>query len=216
MLYFFYGSDRDKARVALNKAIEKSRKRAEVLRITDAHTVADLSAALSGPGMFGPDGGRIVVLDSILGGENKEMKTMLLDSLAGMKGGEETSFILEGALDAATRKQVEKYAEKTEKFDAPKKAEEKGIFVLANALERGDKKALWVGLMREFEKGTAPEAIHGLLFWGAKRMVLNARTSEACTHGQSLIALLAELPHESRRKGVELEYALERFALSKT
>lgn len=216
MLFFFHGSDRDKARLAFNKAVEKKRKRADVVRITDAHTAADLSAALSGPGMFGPDDGRLVVFDSILGGENKDMRAMLLDSLSGIKASEEHFFMLEGALDAATRKQVEKYAEETEKFDLPKKAEEKGIFVLANALERGDRKALWVGLMREFEKGTVPEAIHGLLFWGAKKMLMNARAPAERARREALVAKLAELPHESRRKGVELEYALERFALSKT
>ncbi len=215
MLYFFHGTDREAARLALNKAVEKNRKNGQVIRITDAHSHADLSAALSGPGMFGPDGGRIVVLDSIVGGQNVEMREAVLASLSAFRGEAEPVYMLEDKLDAATRKQIEKYAEKTEKFDAPKKAEEKGIFILANALERGDKKALWVGLMRELEKGSAPEAIHGLLFWGAKRMVQSAHDAQGKNRAMALVAKLAELPHEARRRGVELEYALEQFALSK-
>jgi DNA polymerase III delta subunit len=213
MLYFFYGSDRDKARAALNKALEKAVRQAEILRITDAHVLADLSSALQGPGMFSK--GRVVVFDSILGGENEEMGAKLSGALKEMRDSEEIFYILEGALDAATRKQVEKYAEKSEKFDAPKKEKDNTIFALANALQKGDRKALWVGLMREFSKGAAPEAVHGLLFWGAKQMYSKARGSGERATAEHLISTLAELPHEARRKGEDLEYALERFALSK-
>jgi UDP-N-acetyl-D-mannosaminuronic acid transferase (WecB/TagA/CpsF family) len=73
---------------------------------------------------------------------------------------------------------------------------------------------LWVGLMREYAKGSAPEAVHGLLFWGAKQMVLKARSDAEAARGRALAAALAALPHESRRKGEDLSYALERFALT--
>src|SRR4051812_16669635 len=119
MLYFFYGTDRDKARAALNHALEKAIKQAEILRITDAHSTADLVSALSGPGMFAK--ARVVVFDSVLGGANDEMRTKLLETLENLRDSKEHFYMLEGALDAATRKHVEKYAEKSEKFDAPKK-----------------------------------------------------------------------------------------------
>jgi hypothetical protein len=212
MLYFFFGSDRDKARSAMNKAVEKAAKRSHIVRITDAHSPADLQTTLSGPGMFSSE--RVIVLDSIAGGANEEMRTQLLGALEYMKDSKEDFFMLEGALDAATRKQIEKFAEKSEKFDAPKKEKDNSIFALASSLQKGDRKALWVGLMREFAKGAAPEAVHGLLFWGAKRMFLNARGEEK-VRAENLIAALAEIPHEARRKGEDLEYALERFVLSK-
>src|ERR1043166_3235415 len=134
MLLLFYGSDRDKARMALNKALEKAVKRADIVRITDAHAAADLEAALQGPGMFGPPAGgaRVAVFDSILGGANEEMRQKLLDSLEQLRDSDERFFLLEGALDAATRKQVEKYAEKSEKFDAPKKDKDNSIFAPQN------------------------------------------------------------------------------------
>jgi hypothetical protein len=213
MLYLFYGSDKDKARSALSRALEKAVRQAEILRITDAHTLADLSSALQGPGMFSK--GRVVVFDSVLGGENEEMSAKLFDSLEEMRDSKEIFYMLEGALDAATRKQVEKYAEESEKFDAPKKEKDNSIFALASALQKGDRKALWVGLMREFSKGAAPEAVHGLLFWGAKRMFLSARGNTERATAEYFISALAELPHEARRKGEDLEYALERFVLSK-
>jgi hypothetical protein len=215
MLYFFHGSDRDKARIALNKAFEKATKEADVLRITDAHALADLSAALQGPGMFAPPAGgaRVVVFDSVLGGANEEMRSKLLDALPMMGKSDEHFYVLEGALDAATRKQVEKYAEKSEKYDAPKKEKDNSIFALSNALQKGDRKALWVGLMRELAKGGAPEAVHGLLFWGAKQMLVRGDDK---TRAEKLVASLAVLPHEARRRGEDLEYALERFVLTKS
>ena len=51
MMYFFYGTDRAKARAALNKAVEKVRG-ARIVRITDANTSEDLAASLNGGGMF--------------------------------------------------------------------------------------------------------------------------------------------------------------------
>ena len=211
MLHFFHGSDRNSAREALNKALGKTAKEKHVVRITDAHTAADLSAALQGPGMFGD--ARTIVLDGVVGGGNDDMRSTAIDSLELMRDSKEDFFLLEGVLDAATRKQIEKYAEKSEKFDAPKKERDNSIFALANALERGDKKTLWVSYQRELMKGSAPEAIHGLLFWGAKRMFMNARSR---TRASVLVAGLAELPHEARRQGEEMEYALERFVLSLT
>jgi hypothetical protein len=212
MLYFFYGTDRDKARLALNQTLEKAVQQADILRITDAHSLADLETSLQGSGMFSK--ARVVVFDSVIGGDNEEMRAKLLSALENLSKSKEYFYILEGALDAATRKQIEKFAEKSEKFDAPKKEKDNTIFALANALQKRDRKALWVGLMHEFSKGAAPEAVHGLLFWGAKRM-FTAGGIENKAYAEKLIANLAELPHEARRRGEDLEYALERFVLTK-
>ena len=87
--------------------------------------------------------------------------------------------------------------------------------VAVAALERADKKALWIGLERELSDGGAPEAIHGVLFWGAKQMFLSAREgSDIFARSQRYISELAELPHEARRRNFPLDYALLRFALS--
>ncbi len=210
MLHFLYGTDREKVR-GRRDALLGNLGAVRVVRITDAHSLDDLRAALQGPGMFAEP--RAVVLDGTLSGSD-EAHALVIASLPTMAKAKETTIIVEGALDAETRKAVEKHAEKSEKFDAPKEAEEKTIFALANALQRGDKKGLWIGLMREYAKGAAPEAVHGLLFWGAKQMVLRARDEKALSRGQSLVSRLAALPHEARRRGEDLSYALERFALS--
>ena len=212
MLYFYVGTDRKKARGAMDAAIKKlSGKGTQVVRISDANALADLTSALQGGGMF--DTSHTVVLDGVCA--NEEMKTLALRSLSAMKGSPDAFFILEEKPDAAARKQIEKYAEKSERFDASAKKKEGGIFALANALKRGDKKALWVGYQRQLAGDSAPEAIHGVLFWGAKDMLLRAKArSPEQRRGAELVAELAELPHKARRQGFELEYALERFVLS--
>lgn len=231
MLYLYFGTDREKARAKMNVAIEKAatktssgagrssdasqgeafRKKADVVRLTDAHTVDDLKAALQGGGMFG--GKRVLVFENVCA--NPELCEIFLESLERLSKSDKDVFVFEEKPLADVRKKLEKYAESVEKFDAPKKERDSSIFVMANALRKADKKSLWVGYMREIEKGSAPEAVHGVLFWAAKDMFLKSgRDAAARTRAAALIASLAELPHEARRKGEALEYALERFLLA--
>lgn len=208
MLFLFSGTDRNKARDAASAhAARTAGKGGTLVRVTDAHSCADIESALRGGGMFG--GAQTVVLDSVVSSGSEEARALVLAALGDLGLARDTFVMLEGALDAATRKQIEKHAEKSERFDSPKTLEEKTIFALAHALQRGDKKALWVGLMREYAKGSAPEAVHGLLFWGAKQLCLRENSPRA----RALVARLAVLPHEARRSGEDMGYALERFAL---
>lgn len=207
MLYFFSGTDTEKMRAALHAAIDKYAAKASILRVTDAHTPADLESALQGPGMFG--GARVVVLENVL--SHEEMRAMVMARLAALKESSSPTMIYHSdALDADTRKKIEKYAEKSERFDTKTAKKQETIFALANALQGGKKKDLWVGYQRELAAGKAPEAIHGVLFWAAKQALLRSDSSRT----RALVASLAELPHMARRQGEDLEYALERFVLS--
>lgn len=220
MLYLYTGTDRERVRKNMNAAIAKVAG-VEVTRITDAHTVEDLRAALRGPGMFTPleaggsltgfGGTRVLVFEGVCA--NPELSDVLLDSLTSLSESEESVFVFEEKPLADVRKKLEKYAETVEKFDAPKKERDSSIFAIANALRKADKKTLWVSYMREIAKDAAPEAIHGVLFWAAKDMFLNGDAT-ARVRATALIAQLADLPHAARRRGFELEYALERFVLS--
>lgn len=210
MLHLYLGTDREKARSKMAAEIGKV-KGAEIVRITDANALSDLAAAMQGGGMFG--GIRAVMLEGIL--DNEEMRDAFLGELEFIASSPDHFFLLQEKVDAATRKRIEKYAEHTERFDSAKKAEDKTIFQLANALRRRDKKALWIGYLEEIAKGSRPEAIHGILFWAAKSALLSARAdSPERRRGAVLVSSLAELPHKARRQGFDLEYALERFVLS--
>ena len=196
----------------MNKEVARISKSGErVVRISDANSIADFMASLQGGGLFGEK--RIVVFEGI--SENEEMRDLLFQSLERMQKSEEPFFIFEASPDADARRTIEKYAEKKTRFDAPKKVKDDSVFALANALRRADKKALWVGYQKELAKGKPAEAIHGVLFWGAKDMLIKSKegTPES-NRAKKLVAELAELPHEARRNSFDLEYALERFVLS--
>lgn len=209
MLHLVTGTDRQKAREALARAANKSG--APVLRVTDAHLLEDLAAALQGSGMFGEP--RAVVFDGVLG--NEAMRDLLLASLPGLAAAPEPFYIYEEKPDAAIKKLLEKHATTREAIDrAGARAGASSIFALADAMNRGDKKNLWIGYQRELLNGGAPEAIHGVLFWGAKKALLAARSESARARPAQLVARLAELPHEARREGEDMEYALERLVLS--
>jgi hypothetical protein len=206
MMYLYIGTDREKARAKMNADVAKAAKDAEIIRITDANSLDDLRAALRGGGMFASK--RVLVFENA--NANPDMRELLLEALE--KGISDPVFIFEEKLLVAEKRRYEKHAEKVEKFDAPKKERDGSIFAIANALRAGDKKALWVSYMQEIAKGGAPEAIHGVLFWGAKDALLKSGGKD--TRTRRLVAELAALPHEARRRGEDLEYALERFALS--
>lgn len=209
MLSVFFGTDRKKAREALESAAQKHGH--PVLRITDSHLIEDLHAALAGGGLFAEV--RTVVLIGVLG--NVDMREVVLQQLASLAAAPEPFYIYEERPDAAIRKLLEKHASTAAAFDTPKaRASGSNVFALADAMNRGDKKNLWIGYQRELLSGNAPEAIHGVLFWGAKKAFLAARNESGRAKPARLVALLAELPHEARRNGEDMEFALERFVLS--
>ena len=208
MLFAFIGTDREKARAALEKRLQKEANDARVVRITDAHTLSDFSAALQGGGMFAEK--RVLVFENVC--ENEEMEPILRDALARLAESDEKVFIYEVKPLADLKKQLQKLADDFATFDLPKRGRENDIFALANALRARNKKQLWVGYMREVAKGSAPEATHGFLFWAAKDMYLKSGGKDA--YAAKLIAELTELPHLARRRGEDLNYALERFVLS--
>ncbi len=210
MIHLFLGTDRQKARSKMSAAIEKVATKATIVRITDAHTTEDLKAALQGGGMF--DGQRVLVFEGVC--VNPEFCEIFLESLESLSKSDDDVFVYEEKPLADLRKKLEKYAERVEKFDAPKKERDSSIFAIANALRSADKKALWVSYMREIAKDSAPEAVHGVLFWAAKDMFLKSSDGAMKARAAGLVASLAELPHEARRRGEDLEYALERFLLA--
>lgn len=211
MIFLYLGTDRNKARSAMDAAIKKTTtKNTEVVRISDSNDVADLKAALQGGGIFG--GERIVVLDGILA--NEEMRVVFEDTVESLGTSGDTFFMYEEKPNAATKRLLEKYAKSSQVFDAPKAEREDNFFAVANAFRAGKKKELWVLLQREYALGHAPEMLHGTLFWAAKQMMLKPRGTSDAARGKKLVAELAALPHEARRGGEDLEYALERFVLS--
>lgn len=236
MLYFYFGNDQKKTSDSLMSTVGKLRARApdaSIERITDEAEVLDLDALLASSGLFHAT--RLVIFDGVCSKEN--LKTELFERLKDIEESEHVFFIRETKLPAADFKKIEKIAVKTiEHSMADKKEKPFNTFALSDALLSRDTKKLWITLQQALRDGSSAEELHGILFWGAKSLSLASVSGNAKEAGMhpfvyqktqsavskfkpeeisNLVASLSELPHESRRKGVELEYALERFVLDR-
>lgn len=210
MLHVYLGTDRQKVRRAMWKVAEAAAKSAgaEVDRITEGETVRhDVERSLAGGGLFAAR--RVVILDELAATDAREF---LLEALPRLSASGETFFLFEEKPDAETKKLLKKYAtEEPVVYDVPKQLRDNSAFQVAESFVRRDKKQVWVAYVRALQKGNAPEAIHGALFWKVKTLLFRTPASHDL---RKMIAELASLPHEARRAGIELEYALEHYLLT--
>lgn len=214
MLYVF-GGDAKRSRARMRAALESLLRRAphaHVMRITDEDVEqADVEALLAMQGLFYAK--RVVVFDNAL--TEKAAQEKIFPRLKEMAASAHIFFILEEALKPDMRKHFIAHATKVELVEHHETKEKyTADWSATNALERRDGNALWVAVLKSLLGGASPEQVHGQLFWKAKQMVLERRFrgwNEAAA--KELLGTLAELPHEARRRGIEMEYALEQFAL---
>lgn len=216
MLYVFCGTDENRARAKLRMtlaALQKKAPEAYVRRVTDEDmTGLCMEALLMAQGLFYPK--QVVVFDKALSQKNERAHAVA--SFKEMAASEHVFLILETTMDAELEKQCEKYATKIELCGGAKKERNKDVadWSVTNALEKKDSRALWVALQKAIIQNTASEQIHGQLFWKVKQMLLLGRRGLFSEMElKKTIIDLVELPHEARRRGVPLEYALESFIL---
>lgn len=216
MIYFFHGTDTDKARYKAHELIDSLRKKrpdASFFSINSENfNPTQLQEYIGGQGLFSNK--YIVFLDRLC--EKKEVKADFIDVLKEISESENIFIALEGKLDKATTTKIEKKSEKSAAFDLKEnqiKEEDSNVFELANVLGRKDKKELWM-LYREYvDRGSAPEELHGILFWKAKTMMLSGSSAWNQHELTVLIDGLITVYHEARRGTHELETGLEAFLL---
>jgi DNA polymerase III delta subunit len=219
MIYFFHGTDTEKARVKANELADSLRKKkpdASFFRIdAENFDTTKLQEYIGGQGLFSNK--YIVLLDRLCA--EKEVKEQFTDLLKEIAESENIFIIFEGKIDKATATKIEKKAEKTATSDLTEKEEREiknkkegalNVFEIANALGEKNKKHLWIIYRQLIEEGKAPEEIHGVLFWKAKTMLLaggsNIWKSEELS---KMIEDLIMVYHEARRGAHELETGLE-------
>ncbi|PCI29011.1 hypothetical protein COB55_02985 [Candidatus Wolfebacteria bacterium] len=236
MLYFIHGTDVEKTRAKAHGIIDVLKKKkpdALFFRIDegemDEGTINDL---IGGQGLF--EKKYIVFLNTVC--ENAETKEILLKKLKEIQGSDNVFILLEGKLDAKTKSKIEKVAEKVQTYDADKKPIEKfNIFSLTDALGKRNRRELWVLYHKARLRGSAPEEIHGILFWQIKTMLLAAQSANANEAGlkpfvygkatgflsyysldelKKLSQDLVVLYHNARRGIGMLDTSLERFVLT--
>ncbi len=223
MIYFYYGTDIDKARVKsheLADSLLKKKPDASYFKIdTDNFDISKIEEYIGGQGLFSNK--YIVFLDRIC--SDKNTKELFLDKLKEIKESENIFIIFEGKLDKATATKIEKKSEKFLVFNLgekeikekeDKKKQELNIFEIANALARRNKKEIWIIYRKLIDNGKVPEEIHGVLFWKIKSMILSGGTSNwKKDELMDFMDRLITIYHEARRGNGELETSLERLVL---
>lgn len=181
MLYFFYGTDTDKAREKAREmivALPKKKPEAEVFRIDSENwNAAFMEEMITGQGLFHKN--YIVEIVSLF--ENPEAKEHFLQKLKSVSASPNIFVMREGAVDKETLLVIADAAEKVQSFARAKSGmrPEFNIFSLADAFGRRDKKTLWILYQKAAASGAAPEEIHGTLFWQLKNMLLAMRCKTA-------------------------------------
>jgi DNA polymerase III delta subunit len=217
MIYFFHGTDIDKARSKahdLANSLRKKKPEASYFVLdVDNFDVNTVEEYVGGQGLFSAK--YIVFVDRL--SEDKEIKEQFLDLIKNIAESENIFIILEGKLDKASSTKIEKKSEKFFKTDLLEKVakQEYNAFALADAFGKRNKKETWVLYRTAIDNGEAPEALHGMLFWKIKSIFLaggdyNWKKEELLKIMDELITIY----HEVRRGKFELETGLEAFILS--
>lgn len=206
MIYLFYGSDVEKARAKAFEWVAKARAKEPNLayvRLAREELTNDSleDSALSG-GLFVK---RLLILIDDPFQENKDVPDIIEDHIDSLANSDNAIVILAPKLATAKAKKLVAKAKVEYKYDKSAAPEDKRGFNsnLVNALGSRSRDKLWLEVNRALRADDAPEMLHGLLHWKARDM-LDRRLS------MDLISLL----QTSRRGGMELDLALEKFALS--
>lgn len=228
MIYLFYGSDVEKVRSKAFEWVEKARAKepnlAYVRLAREELSQATLEdAALSG-GLFVS---RLLVLiddpfpaaraaDAEDDEETGDDASLIEGSLDTLQDSDNAIVILAPKLLAAKAKKIGARAKVEYRFDLPPaRVPARGFNAsLVNALASRSREHLWLEINRALAQGDAPEMLHGLLHWKARDLMEKGSRVWQPAESRQLSLNLIELLQASRRGGLDLTTALERFALT--
>jgi hypothetical protein len=230
MLYLFHGSDVEKARTKAFEWVAKARaKEPNLLYVRlsrEELTKSTLEdAALSG-GLFvsrllvlldDPFPATRAVTDENEDTEEASAVSIVEERLDSLASSDNAIIILAPKLAAAKTKKISAKAKVEYKFDLPAQANKtsRGFNSgLVDALGARSREKLWLEIERALRAGDAPEMLHGLLHWKARDLMQKGGRVWKNNETRKLSVALISLLQESRRGGLGLELALERFALS--
>lgn len=231
MIYLFHGSDVEKVRTKAFEWVAKARAKEPNLayvrlareELTDA-TLED--AAFSG-GLFVSR--LLVLIDDPLPAtrataeenEGEEeighpMSNLIEEHIDALAASDNAIIILAPKLATAKAKKLAAKAKVEYTFDKQTAREDARGFNsnLVNALGSRSREKLWLEVNRAFVAGDAPEILHGLLHWKARDLMAKGSRVWSPTEARRLSLELIELLQSSRRGGLALNLALEKFALS--
>ncbi len=184
MLYVLYGSDSIKTRKKLHELLDSAKKKrpsAELFRINSENWSESLfDELISSQGLF--EQKYTVVLDNVF--EKKDAKAYIVDRLEEVNNSDQIFLMLEGGIDVATLKKIERNSKQVQEFKKPEsKKPFYNIFSVTDGLLEKDKRKLWVSYVDAIKKGSVPEELHGIFFWQVKNMILASRAKSAVDAG---------------------------------
>lgn len=235
MIYFYYGTNTDRRRQAVNKILESFADAPHAVFESETVSGEQLASYLESRSLFGET--KVILCLDVL--SNEDVESSVLKKIKEFKDSKSIFIFSEKSVLKDVLAVMKKNGEDAQGFDLPKSLAKKdfGVFALTDAFARRDKKESWVILQKAFRAGKTVEEIHGLLFWQVKTMLavgetpsaelpqlkLNpfvlkkAQTSlkqfsipELKTISSNLVSLL----YEGRRDGKDMQVSLEQFVLT--
>ncbi|MEK7604386.1 MAG: hypothetical protein AAB442_01120 [Patescibacteria group bacterium] len=227
MIYLFHGSDIEKTRRKAFEWVEAARaKEPNLVYVRLAReelTAAALLDVASAGGLFVS---RLLVLlddpfpSARVASDDDEEETVsasvLEDALESLAASNNVILILAPKLATAKVKKISALAKHVYVYEKAAAREDARGFNsgLVNALAARASEKLWLEIMRATRAGDAPEMLHGLLHWKARDLMEKGGRAWKPEESRRLSLDLIELLQSSRRGGLPLDLALEKFALS--
>jgi hypothetical protein len=103
---------------------------------------------------------------------SEEVKSFLILQVGVMANSSHQFIIIDEKLSKEFRDEAKKHKISVEIFSEEEKHTGLSVFALTDLYLGRDKKGAWLALTRLFREGTAPEEVHGALFWAVKSLYL--------------------------------------------
>lgn len=230
MIYLFHGSDIEKVRTKAFAWIAAARAKepnlAYVRLAREEITKAALEEASFSGGLFVK---RLLILvddpfppvrvanEEESDAEDSDAGSVFEDYTDALAVSDNAIVILAPKLAAAKAKKLVAKAKVEYKFDTTAAFDkvERGFNTnLVNALALRSREKLWLEINRACIAGDAPEMLLGLLHWKARDLMEKGSRAWTPKESRQLSMTLIKILQDSRRSGLELGLALEKFALS--
>lgn len=235
MLYFLYGTNRQKLRTEFQKLREKFVASGITVETIPESGVSKnmLDGAVASRGLFGEK--TLFIFDGIL--EKKDEQEIVASCAQELAVSPNIFLIVEPGASKDFAADVIAHATEVFEHMAPKVDTRPAfnIFSLGDALGKRNKKDLWVLYQQAVESGFASEEISNTLFWAVKNLALMKSAKPGDDAGlnpfvakktrdfaknysdqeiKNLSHALIVLHHEAHRGGESMDIALEKFILN--
>lgn len=185
MLFIYHGEDVEKRKVAtqeLRSGLLQKRPEAEVFEFdTDSFSASRLQELTEGRGLF--EDKYIVFLFHVLA--ETDLVEAVVEYIEAIKTSDHIFILIEDLIDKKVLKKLEPHAEAVKHFAGEEKAADFKPWPLSDAYGKRDKKAAWIELQKALAAEEAAEAVHGVLVWQTRLMLLAKEYGTAEAAGES-------------------------------